>query len=156
MKKFLILAALTLFISGLTLLGFWGGRKFCMTMMWPGSVNPTQSWYFGLGLNDEQAQALQREETSFREGTDQLCIRICKMRLDLLGKMRDHRADPALVSKKIEEIGNLQILLEKEIAAHILKVKKSLTPEQSQAYLDRIHQELRESIQRSGYGEALS
>ena len=127
-----------------------------MTMMWPGSVNPQQSWYLALGLNEEQAENLKAKEASFRKGTDKLCVKICGLRLDLLSRIRQKGADQKAVYEKIEEIGRLQVLLEKEIATHILEVKKDLTREQSQAYLDRIHKELREAIERSGYGAALS
>lgn len=151
MKKLLIFAVL---ISVVTLAGFWGGRKMCM-MMWPGSLNPSQSWYFNLGLNPEQAQSLKNLDSAFRKDTDKVCMRICKERLDLLNMMRDPKTDPNAVYKKIEEIGALQVSLEKGIATHILKVKKDLSPEQSEAYLNTIRQELRDSIKQSGYGEVL-
>lgn len=151
MKKLLIV---TLLISGITLFGFWGGRKICMRM-WPGSLNPSQNWYFNLGLTSEQAESLKRLDSAFRKDTDKVCMRICKERLELLNLMRDPKARPAEVYKKIEDIGAMQISLEKEIATHILKVKKDLTLEQSEAYLSRIHEELRDSIQQAGYGEVL-
>lgn len=151
MKKLLIF---TVLISVITLAGFWGGRKMCM-LMWPGSVNPTQNWYFNLGLSPAQAESLKKLDSAFRKDTDKVCMRICKERLELLNMMRDPNIKPDAVYKKIEEIGTLQVSLEKEIATHILKVKKDLSPEQSEAYLNTIRQELRESIKQSGYGEIL-
>lgn len=151
MKKLLIF---TVLISAITLAGFWGGRKICM-LMWPGSLNPSQSWYFNLGMNAKQAESLKKLDSAFRKDTDKVCMRICKERLDLLNMMRDPNVKPDAVYRKIEEIGVLQISLEKEIATHILKVKKDLSPEQSEAYLNTIRQELRESIKQSGYGEVL-
>ena len=152
MKKLLFFTAV---IALVTLAGFFGGKKVCM-MMWPGSVNPSQAWYFQLGLDAGQARELQGLESSFRKQADGLCMKICKERLALLRTMRQKDADPETVNHKIEEIGQLQFLLEKQIAAHILEVKKDLTPEQSQVYFDRIHQELQRSIVQSGYSEALS
>ena len=151
MKRLLFFAIL---ISGITLFGFWGGRKMCM-LMWPGSVNPSQNWYFNLGLNPEQAESLKKLDSVFSKNTDKVCMRICKERLELLNMMRDPKVDPNTIYKKIEEIGALQISLEKEISTHILKVKNDLTPEQSEAYLDKIRQQLRESIKQGGYGEVL-
>ena len=145
----------TVIISLVTLGGFFGGKKVCL-MMWPGSVNPSQAWYFQLGLDAGQARELQGLESSFRKQADGLCMKICKERLALLKTMRRKGADPEAVNRKIEEIGQLQVLLEKQIADHILEVKKDLTAEQSQVYFDRIHQELQRSIVQSGYSEILS
>ncbi len=145
----------TILISVVTLAGFWGGKKACM-LMWPASLNPSQNWYLTLGLNSGQAESLKGLETSFRKSADKLCMTVCRERLELLKIMRDKTADPAQIHQKIEKIGALQILLEKQIADHILEVKKDLTEEQSQAYLDRIHRELRQSIVQSGYGDVLN
>ena len=151
MKKLILF---TVLISVVTLGGFWGGKKVCM-MMWPGSVNPSQNWYFALGLNSEQAESLKNLDASFRQDADKLCMTICKERLNLLNLMKQKGANQEVINKKIEAIGGLQVLLEQQIAAHILEVKRNLTPEQSQAYLDRIHEELRNSVRQSGYGEIL-
>ena len=151
MKKLL---AFTLIISLVTLGGFFGGKKVCM-MMWPGSMNPNQAWYFELGLDTQQVESLKKLENSFRERTDKLCMKICGERLKLLNQMKEKNVDRQIVYRKIEEIGALQVSLEKEIATHILNVKDDLTPEQSQAYLDRIHEQFRDSLKKSGYGEIL-
>jgi Spy/CpxP family protein refolding chaperone len=152
MKKLLVF---TVLVAAVTLAGFWGGRKVCMMLMWPGSVNPSQQWYFNLGLTAEQAASLKQLELSFRKDTDPLCIRICKERLELLKLMKSDRVDREAIYQKIEEIGALQTSLEKEIATHILEVKKDLTPEQSEVYIGHIREELYASISRSGYGEVL-
>jgi len=152
MKKLLFF---TIVISAVTLAGFWGGQKACM-LMWPASLNPSQNWYYTLGLSPEQAETLKKVDASFRKDADKMCMRICRGRLELLNMMGQKDADPAAVNRKIEEIGGLQVLLEKQIASHILEVKKGLSPEQTQAYLDRIHRELAASIKRNGYGEVLA
>ncbi len=151
MKKLILF---TVLISVVTLGSFWGGKKVCM-MMWPGSLNPSQNWYFSLGLDARQAESLKKFESSFRKKTDGLCMKICQERLNLLNLIKQKDANQQGINKKIEEIGGLQILLEQQIASHILEVKKDLTLEQSQAYLNRIHEELRKSIQQSGYREIL-
>lgn len=144
----------TVLVSAITMIGFWGGKKVCM-LMWPGSLNPSQAWYFSLGLNPEQADSLKKLDSAFRKDTDKICMRICRERLELLNLMRDPHAKPGAVYRKIEEISTMQTSLEKEIATHILKVKKDLTPEQSEAYLNTIRQELEQTIKQSGYGEIL-
>lgn len=125
-------------------------------LMWPASLNPSQSWYYTLGLSPAQAESLKEIEKSFRGDADKMCMTICRERLALLNLMGQKDVDPTEVNRKIEEIGGLQVLLEKQIASHILEVKKDLTPEQTQRYLDRIHRELSESIRRGGYGEVLA
>lgn len=145
----------TFLISVATLVGFWGGKKVCMHFMWPASVNPNQAWYFNLGLSPEQAESLKSLESTFRPNADRFCTIICKERLELLNLMRNPDAKPEEIYQKIEAIGALQISLEKEIATHILEVKKDLTPDQAEAYLNRIQRELYRSIEKSGYGEAL-
>ena len=123
--------------------------------MWPGSVNPSQAWYFELGLNPSQADSLKKLESSFRDRTDKLCMTICAERLKLLNQMREKNTNREAIYRKIEAIGLLQVSLEKEITTHILNVKENLSPEQSQAYLDRIHAQFRDSLTKSGYGEIL-
>ncbi len=152
MKKLLFF---TILISAITLVGFWGGRKACM-LMWPASLNPSQNWYYALGLSPEQAESLKGIEGSFRKDADKMCMRICAERFELLNLMGKKDADAGAVNQKIEEIGGLQVLLEKQIASHILEVKKGLTPSQTEAYLNRIHRELAESTKRNGYGEVLT
>lgn len=152
MKKLILF---TLLISIVTLASFWGGKKMCMSM-WPGSVNPSQNWYFALGLNLEQAQVLKKLDGSLRQDSDKLCMTICKERLEFMNLMKDKNVGQEVIYRKIEKIGEIQVLLEKQIASHILQVKKDLTPEQSQAYLNRIREELRQSIIKNGYGEVLN
>jgi Spy/CpxP family protein refolding chaperone len=151
MKKIILFVVL---ISAVTLFSFWGGKKVCM-MMWPGSINPNQSWYYSFGLTAEQEASLKKMDASFRKDGDKLCMQICKGRLDLLNLIKEKNPNEARVHQKIEEIGQMQILLEKTIADHIIEVKKGLTPAQSEAYLDRVHQEITRSIEKSGYSEAL-
>jgi hypothetical protein len=153
MKKLIMF---TVLVSAVTLFGFWGASKICHMFMWPATVNPSQAWYFNLGLSPEQAESLKKLESSFRPNADQFCTRICKERLELLKLMRNPDATPDEIYAKIEEIGALQVFLEKQIATHILEVKKDLTPEQSDAYLKRIERELHNSIQQAGYSKALN
>ena len=152
MKKLIVL---TVIVSFATLAGFYGGKQVCM-LMWPGSVNPNTAWYTELGLTEKQAAILRDKESSFRASTDKLCMKICAERLALLNQMKAASPDRPAVEKKIEEIGALQVAIEKEIASHILNVKENLTPAQSQVYLDRIHEQFRETMRQSGYGEILN
>lgn len=80
---------------------------------------------------------------------------ICQERVRLLEQMKDKRVSSDILYRKTEEIGQLQISLEKKVIAHILEVDKSLTPSQSKAYLERIYRQQCQMIAKSGYGESL-
>ena len=127
----------TVLISGLTMAGFFGGKKVC-TMMQPENLGAGRAWHSQLGLNSGQTEAFDRMEVSFRKEADALCARVCRERADLLQAMKEEKMESAAVDKKIEEIGRLQVLLEKKVASHILNVGKILTPAQRKTYLDKI------------------
>ena len=131
MKKIVIFAV---FIALVTLAGFWAGRQCCL---------------FVCSAREPAAGS------SFRGEADALCVKICDRRLELVDLMRADAPDRALLNARIEEIGALQTSLEKRIAAHMLDLKKRLTPEEGRAYLARIHKELRRSIEQGEYGEAV-
>jgi len=152
MKRLLVFA---LIISAVTLAGYWTGRKVCM-MMWPGSLNPAPRWYANLGLDREQADVLRAKDAAFRSMADGMCVRVCRGRLELLALMGENGSSQDKVLSKIDEVGALQVALEKEIAAHILAVRENLTPEQSAAYLARVREKLHDSIRRTGYTNVLA
>ena len=152
MKKLLIF---TLIISSVTLGGLWSGKKFCTMMSMPVGARSSQAIYSELGLDTSQTESVRRLEASFRKDADAMCMRICEERVRLLEQMKDKRVSPDVLYRKTEEIGQLQISLEKKVVAHILEVDKSLTPSQSKAYLERIYQQQCQMIAQSGYGESL-
>ena len=149
MKKLLLFTAS---ISVITLVGFFGGKEVC-TMMSPMRAGSSQSWYSGLGLSAAQTESLKKTESSFRKNVDALCMRICQERADLLEQVKNGHMSSEIAYKKIEDIGQLQISLEKEVIAHILQVDKSLTPSQSKAYLEKIYRQQCQMTAQSGYGE---
>ena len=151
MKKLLIFAAV---VAVATLLGFWGGMKTCV-MMCGGMMKANPYCHYASDLDSGQAQSLGKLETDFRQGADKTCMRICKERWELLKLIEGNPADMQAINKEIEEIGAMQVSLEKDIAAHILEAQKTLTPQQSKAYMERMKAQLGQSICNSGYGEVL-
>ena len=136
MKKIILF---TLIISIITLGGYVSGQKVCGKM---------GGWGSG-------AAPLEKNESSFQTNIEKKCMGICQERVALMEAMRDEKSDEAAIHARIEKIGNLQVLLEKEIASHIFEVKSGLPPAEQRAYLDRIHKELKRSINQCGYGEIL-
>ena len=149
MKRFWIFTAA---IACVTLIGFWGGKKTCI-LMCQGTLKANPYCHYASDLAPEQAQSLGKLENSFRRGMDKTCMEICRERWALLSMMESNPADTDAINKKIEEIGAMQISLEKETAAHILEAQKTLTPQQSKAYVARLKAQLGQSIRDSGYGE---
>ncbi len=152
MKKLLIF---TVIVSAVTLGGLWSGKKFCTMMSLPLGGRSGQAIYSEMGLDAAQTESVRKLEASFRKEADALCMRICEERVRLLKEMKDKRVSPDVLYKKNEEIGQLQISLEKKVIAHILQVNKGLTSSQSEAYLERIYQQQCQMIAQSGYGEIL-
>lgn len=152
MKKLIIF---TLIISGVTLGGLWSGKKFCTMMSMPAGTRSGQALYSEMGLDASQAESVRKLEAAFRKDADAMCMRICEERVRLLEQMKDKRVSPDVLYRKTEEIGQLQISLEKKVIGHILEVDKNLKPSQSKAYLERIYQQQCQMIAKSGYGESL-
>ena len=151
MKKILVLSAV---IAGVTLLGFLGGKKACERMcQGTGKSNPY--CHFSLDINPNQARSLGQLESGFRAEADRICMDICKERWEVLTLIGDKQVTQDQIFKRIEEIGAKQILLEKKVAQHILDAQKLLTPQQSDAYLARLKQELADSIKAGGYRQVL-
>ena len=96
-----------------------------------GGSSSGQALYSGMGLDKTQMESVRSLEASFRKEADAMCMRICDERRRLLEQMKDKSASPDVFYRKTEEIGQLQIALEKKVIAHILEVDKSLMPSQS-------------------------
>ena len=152
MKKLLVFAVL---ISAATLAGFWGARKVCLMMEWPGTISPTTRWVSTLGLSAEQAAGLKEKESAFRKEANSLCMQVCQGRLEVLEMMEKKGAAGEEVLRKVGDVGALQIDLEKKVADHILEVKKSLTHHQSEIYLAHIREQVLKSIRQCGISEAM-
>ncbi len=146
MKKLLIF---TLAVSIATLIGLWSGRKFC-TMM-PFVSSSSQALYSGMSLNSSQTESIRKLEDSFQKEADELCMKVCRERVDLISQIKNGQINREAIEKKVEEIGQIQILLEKQTAAHILDINKILTPSQSAVYLERIYQKQCRMAAKSGH-----
>ena len=146
MKKLLIF---TLIVSAATLIGLWSGKKFCAMM-----PNPIarQALYSGINLNSSQVGSIQKLEDSFQKEADELCMKVCRERVSFLDQIKKGRIGREDIDKKVEAIGQLQILLEKKTAAHILDIDKILTPSQSAVYLERVYRQQCRMTAQSGFG----
>lgn len=143
MKKIILFALL---IAVVTTAGFWSARKVC-----PLCFIPKQNHsYPKLELSGPQEKSVIQAENKFREYADKVCIKICALRLEVIRMMAQPDVNKEALNKKIEEVGQLQISLEKNVAEHVLEMKKHLTPEQSKQYLDSIRRELHSTMRHMG------
>src|SRR3989338_7299881 len=118
MKKLLIF---TVIVAGLTLAGLWSGKKVCTMMSTTAGTRSNQALYSEMGLDTSQIVSVKRQEASFRKEADAVCMKICQQRADLLEQIKTNRVSREAIDKKIEEIGALQIALEKKVIAHIFE-----------------------------------
>ena len=152
MKKLIIF---TVLISVITLGGLWSGRKFCTMMLTHSGMRSGQVLLSEMRLNKAQTEEVERFETSFRRDVDAHCMIVCQKRILLLEQIKDKSIKSETIYEKVEEIGQLQISLEKKVIAHILEVDKGLNASQSKAYLEGIYRQQCQMIAQSGYGESV-
>lgn len=151
MKKFFYF---TLIVAVVTLAGFWGTRKICQSVgMAP--MHPTSQWYLSLKLDEREIDEFRQMEKAFHAKANPLCESICRMRLALFDRMQRGNSSASEAEAQIEEIGRLQVRLEKEIAAHIFEVKSKLNPAQQEIYFKQIRSGLEFSIRRCGLRKML-
>ena len=148
MKKLIIF---TLVVSAVTLGGLWSGKKVCNMMSTPAGMSSGQALYSGMGLSASQTDSIKKLENSFQKESDELCMKVCQERVNLLNQIKNGRISREDIDKKVEAIGQLQIFLEKKTTAHILEINKILTPSQSVTYLERVYQEQCRMTAQSGY-----
>lgn len=149
MRRLLLFAVLIAFV---TLTGFWASQKMCSMAMCPMGYRAQGDGYSNLGLSAKQVETLKKLDSAFRKSADQICIKVCKGRFELLRMLENPKADGKVIDQKVEEIGALQIALEKEVAKHILEVRKELTPEQTEKYLTQLRAKLQESMKQMNMG----
>ena len=142
----------TLFVSAVTLGGYWGGRQVC-GMVFPGAMSGAKEGTQRLGLSPEQERSLKSLEEPFIARANRLCMKVCKEKAVLLELLADKKVDQKTIHLKIEEIGLLQISLEKEIVSHIFLVKTLLNEKQGEIYVRRIQKEFQDSMAQCGYSE---
>lgn len=148
MKKIILFVAL---VSLVTATGYWVAQKACTSM----DKGEGGKWYESIGLNKNDSVLFEKSDARFRSEMDKVCTSICKERVDLIKMMKDPNLDRKAIERKIEQIGQMQTELEKQIAVHILDVTQKLPAEHRQAYIETIERQFVESVKQHGYLDAL-
>ncbi len=149
MKKIILFVAL---ISLVTVAGYLVAQKACISI---GTKSQGERWYENIGLSKNDSALFKDSDALFRTEMDKVCTRICKERADLIKMMKDPNPDRNAIERKIEQIGKMQIELEKQIAVHILDVTQKLPAEHRQAYIQTIERQFIESVKQHGYFDVL-
>ncbi len=135
MKKILVLA---LAVSVFTMAAFFGSQRMCRMTMTPGR-SPIES----LGLSDAQKAQIQEIENKYSASENAICMELCRKRADLVRMLARKDSVDAEVGALIDSIGAVDAKLEKEIAAHVLDVKRLLNDEQAAKYVESLRSEMR-------------
>ena len=141
MKKLIIFTA---FVAVVTLAAFFGTRHLCLSCSLSGHGRPLS--YTNLELDREKEKTLRQLELDFQKKADTLCMKICDFRFQTIKLLEGEGSSLEVINKKIEEVGQLQIALEKETAMHMLEVKRYLTPVQAGKYFSGVEQTIHQSM----------
>ena len=71
-------------------------------------------------------------------------MKICKERAALLEQIKIASEPTPEISARIEKIGQLQIDLEKQVAAHIFEAKKRMPPKKAKSFIRHLESQIRQ------------
>lgn len=134
----------TLLISAVTLTAYWGTQKLCTSCLFKG--HGPQVSFKALDLTAEQQSRIAAKQSTYQKQADELCMKICAGRLEVLRLIKDPAASQEMLDAKIDEVGKLQSQLEKEVARHLRDVRADLEPAQYEKFMEQIRREIHESM----------
>jgi Spy/CpxP family protein refolding chaperone len=127
-KRIFIIAMALLFIINITALATLSYNRWLKP--WPRS---DESWE-ELSLSPQQSQKMQNLRFSFEQEVESLRLQMRERRNALLGEARNPSPNLDRIDSLIEEIGVLQINIQKKSVRNLLKDKRVLTPGQQKKY----------------------
>ncbi|MCK4385852.1 MAG: periplasmic heavy metal sensor [candidate division Zixibacteria bacterium] len=87
-----------------------------------------------LDLNEKQVKEFESQDKRFREETKPILDSLKTKRKDLMNEIAAEQPSMDKLDKLTEEIGALQVALQKKTIMHLLKERSFLTPEQQQKF----------------------
>jgi Spy/CpxP family protein refolding chaperone len=105
-----------------------------------------------LSLTDEQIEQLREQRTEMEENSRDFKIQLHESRKALMALMKAENPDEAQIDGLIEEIGRIQIALEKQVIHHMLRERTIFTPEQREKFLLMLERHFHERGMRGGPG----
>jgi Spy/CpxP family protein refolding chaperone len=101
-----------------------------------------------LGITDEQAATIRRQETDFRKSRIRDRADLEVKRIDLENLLAADKPDRAAIDSKLEEISATQLVLKKSAIHFRLAMRDAITPAQR----EKLHQLLNEHRRHGGGG----
>ena len=105
-----------------------------------------------LSLTDEQIDQMQSERALFEQEMGQVRTELHNKRKALMGALKASEPDKTRIYQLVDEIGGLQLELEKQGIEHILRHRQILTPEQHEKFLDMFEHHFDKHGFRRGHG----
>jgi len=136
-RKLLVLGIIILVIANISALAtIVYNRCFKSEETYP-SPGPRHSFAFlrrELSLTEDQMAQLEARRTSFEKQIVEIRIKLREKREALMEEIRAAVPDSTRIDQLVDEIGTLQLELEKQTIRHILQEKAILTPEQREKF----------------------
>ncbi len=98
--------------------------------------------YQKLSATPEQQNAILALDQEFIKEKNRLCMQLCQSRYGLAQLLRRPEVTQKGLDEKTAEIASVQLAMERAAAAHVLKVKEMLTPEQAKKYMEMLYQDV--------------
>ena len=127
-KRIFIIALVLLFIINITALATLSYNRWVKA--WPRS---DESWE-QLSLTPQQSQKMQNLRLSFEQDVESLRLQMWEKRNSLLEEARNPSPKLDRIDSLIEEIGALQMNIQKRSIRNLLKDKRVLSPRQQERY----------------------
>lgn len=98
--------------------------------------------YQKLSATPEQQSAILALDQEFIKEKNRLCMQLCQSRYGLAQLLRRPEVTQKELDEKTAEVASVQLAMERAAAAHVLKVKEVLTPEQAKKYMEMLYQDV--------------
>jgi Spy/CpxP family protein refolding chaperone len=105
-----------------------------------------------LSLTDEQIEQLREKRREMEEKTRDLHAQLHEKRQALMQLMKTAAPDETEIDRLIEDIGSIQIALEKEVIRHMLQERNIFTSQQREKFLFLFESHFHRRFMRGGPG----
>ncbi|OVE76958.1 hypothetical protein BVX98_03905 [bacterium F11] len=87
-----------------------------------------------LNLTEDQKYQLNPHETALKKGLDDLQLQLAEKRISVCTLLNVSSSDKEKIMASVDEIGALQTQQQKLVVQHLLAMRDTLTPEQSEEF----------------------
>lgn len=98
--------------------------------------------YQKLSATPEQQNAILALDQEFIKEKNRLCMQLCRSRYGLAQLLLSPDITQKELDDKTAEVASIQLAMERAAAAHVLKVKETLTSEQAKKYMEMLYQDV--------------